>query len=173
MELDDEQKNVYDVVKFLVETRRGDQLTNAEANQILTAYDATGRDSTKLQSLIAGDVSGQGNIDVDPGDVALAQGQAISSTPFVPTGETGLTTTQAALKAMEERKAAEAAASANTGQFAMGGIVELTGGMDMSMTGQGLETFLNPERSKATLRRNLAKTAPRPTMQTGIMPMAR
>jgi hypothetical protein len=89
---------------------------------------------------------------------------------------------------MEERKAAEAAAAAKaasdaaakeasvqstTGQFAMGGIVDLTGGMDMSMTGQGLETFLNPERSKATLRRNLAKTAPRPTMQTGIMPMAR
>ena len=169
MELDDEQKNVYDVVKFLVESRRGDQLTNAEANQILTAYDATGRDSTKLQSLIAGDVSGQGNIDVDPGDVALAQGQAISSTPFVPTGETGLTSTQAAIKALEERRAAEAQA----GQFAMGGIVDLTGGMDMSMTGQGLETFLNPERSKATLRRNLAKTAPRPTMQTGIMPMAR
>ncbi len=169
MALDDEQKSVYDVVKFLVESRRGDQLTNAEANQILTAYDATGRDSTKLQSLIAGDVSGQGNIDVDPGDVALAQGQAISSTPFVPTGGTGLTSTQAALKAMEERKAAEAQA----GQFAMGGIVDLTGGMDMSMTGQGLETFLNPERSKATLRRNLAKTAPRPTMQTGIMPMAR
>jgi hypothetical protein len=169
MPLDDEQKNVYDVVKFLVESRRGDQLTNAEANQILTAYDATGRDSTKLQSLIAGDVSGQGNIDVDPGDVALAQGQAISSTPFVPTGETGLTSTQAAIKALEERRAAEAQA----GQFAMGGIVDLTGGMDMSMTGQGLETFLNPERSKATLRRNLAKTAPRPTMQTGIMPMAR
>ena len=169
MELDDEQKNVYDVVKFLVESRRGDQLTNAEANQILTAYDATGRDSTKLQSLIAGDVSGQGNIDVDPGDVALAQGQAISSTPFVPTGETGLTSTQAAIKALEERRAAEAQA----GQFAMGGIVDLTGGMDMSMTGQGLETFLNPERSKATLRRNLAKTAPRPTMQTGIMPTAR
>ena len=169
MALDDEQKNVYDVVKFLVESRRGDQLTNAEANQILTAYDATGRDSTKLQSLIAGDVSGQGNIDVDPGDVALAQGQAISSTPFVPTGETGLTSTQAAIKALEERRAAEAQA----GQFAMGGIVDLTGGMDMSMTGQGLETFLNPERSKATLRRNLAKTAPRATMQTGIMPMAR
>jgi hypothetical protein len=55
----------------------------------------------------------------------------------------------------------------------MGGIVDLTGGMDMSMTGQGLETFLNPQRSEATLRRNLAKTAPRPTMQTGIMPMAR
>ncbi len=55
----------------------------------------------------------------------------------------------------------------------MGGLVDLTGGRDMSMTGQGLETFLNPERSKATLRRNLAKTAPRPTMQTGIMPTAR
>ena len=91
---------------------------------------------------------------------------------LVPTGETGLTTTQAAIKAMEERKAAEAA-EAQTGQFAMGGIVDLTGGMDMSMTGQGLETFLNPQRSEATLRRNLAKTAPRPTMQTGIMPMAR
>ena len=171
MELDDEQKNVYDVVKFLVESRRGDQLTNAEANQILTAYDATGRDSTKLQSLIAGDVSGRGNIDVDPGDVAYKQGLPVSTRGMnlVPTGETGLTSTQAAIKALEERRAAEAQA----GQFAMGGIVDLTGGMDMSMTGQGLETFLNPERSKATLRRNLAKTAPRPTMQTGIMPMAR
>jgi len=173
MEMDDELRSAYGVLKFVVENRRGDQLTNAEANQVLTAYDAAGRDSSVFQSLIAGDVSGKGNKDVDPGDVAYQQGTPVSShgMNLVPTGETGLTSTQAAIKALEERRAAEAAA--NTGQFAMGGIVDLTGGMDMSMTGQGLETFLNPERSKATLRRNLAKTAPRPTMQTGIMPMAR
>ena len=200
MELDDELKNVYNVIKFVIETRREGEgflpstvmpanvLTNKEANQILTAYDAAGRDNNILSSLIAGDVSGQGNVDVDPGDVAYKQGLTVKASDFLPTGPTGLTTTQAAIKAMEERKAAEAAEAAKaasdaaakeasvqstTGQFAMGGIVDLTGGMDMSMTGQGLETFLNPERSKATLRRNLAKTAPRPTMQTGIMPMAR
>ena len=196
MEMDDELRSAYEVLKFIVEggtpgkagahqgrTGTGflpatvmpaNVLTNKEANQVLRAFDAAGRDSSVFQSLIAGDVSGQGNKDVDPGDVAYKQGIAVSShgMNLVPTGETGLTTTQAAIKAMEERKAAEAAA-ANTGQFAMGGIVDLTGGMDMSMTGQGLETFLNPERSKATLRRNLAKTAPRPTMQTGIMPTAR
>ena len=173
MELDDEQKTFYEVLKFVVENRRGDQLTNAEANQVLKAFDAAGRDSSVFQSLIAGDVSGRGNIDVDPGDVAYKQGLPVSTRGMnlVPTGETGLTSTQAAIKALEERRAAEAAT--NTGQFAMGGIVDLTGGMDMSMTGQGLETFLNPQRSEATLRRNLAKTAPRPTMQTGIMPMAR
>jgi hypothetical protein len=199
----------YDVLKLSVEgnpaTGRGGRtgvgflpstvmpanvLTNKEANQVLKAWDAAGRDSSVFQSLVAGDISGQGNKDVDPGDVAYQQGIAISShgMNLVPTGETGLTTTQAAIKAMEERKAAEAAEAAKaasdaaakeasvqstTGQFAMGGIVDLTGGMDMSMTGQGLETFLNPERSKATLRRNLAKTAPRPTMQMGIMPTAR
>ena len=117
MEMDDELKNVYDVIKFVVENRRegvgflpstvmpANVLTNKEANQILTAYDATGRDSTKLQSLIAGDVSGQGNIDVDPGDAAYQQGLPVSTVGMnlVPTGETGLTTTQAALKAMEER----------------------------------------------------------------------
>ena len=64
----------------------------------------------------------------------------------------------------------------NTG-FAEGGIVDVYSG-DMSKlqtTGDGIESFLNPERSKATLRRNLAKLAPRPTapvMQQGIMPMA-
>ena len=199
----------YDVLKLSVEgnpaTGRGGRtgvgflpstvmpanvLTNKEANQVLKAWDAAGRDSSVFQSLVAGDISGKGNKDVDPGDVAYQQGIAISShgMNLVPTGETGLTTTQAAIKAMEERKAAEAAEAAKaasdaaakeasvqstTGQFAMGGIVDLTGGMDMSMTGQGLETFLNPERSKATLRRNLAKTAPRPTMQMGIMPTAR
>ena len=187
MEMDDELKNVYDVIKFVVENRRegvgflpstvmpANVLTNKEANQILSAYDAAGRDNNILSSLIAGDVSGQGNVDVDPGDVAYKQGITVDARDFLPTGPTGLTTTQAAIKAMEERKAAEAAeaAAANTGQFAMGGIVDLTGGMDMSMSGQGLETFLNPERSKATLRRNLAKTAPRPTMQTGIMPTVR
>ena len=82
---------------------------------------------------------------------------------LVPTGETGLTTTQAAIKAMEERKAAgggEAAASANTGQFAMGGIVDLTGGMDMSMSGQqGWRLSENPERSKATRRSRTAPSA--------------
>jgi hypothetical protein len=62
--------------------------------------------------------------------------------------------------------------------FAEGGIVDVYSG-DMSKlqtTGDGIESFLNPERSKATLRRNLAKLAPRPTapvMQQGIMPMAR
>ncbi len=200
MEMDDELKNVYDVIKFVIENRRegvgflpstvmpANVLTNKEANQILSAYDAAGRDNNILSSLIAGDVSGQGNVDVDPGDVAYQQGITVKASDFLPTGPTGLTTTQAAIKAMEERKAAEAAEAAKaasdaaakeasvqstTGQFAMGGIVDLTGGMDMSMTGQGLETFLNPERSKATLRRNLAKTAPRPTMQMGIMPTVR
>jgi hypothetical protein len=64
-----------------------------------------------------------------------------------------------------------------TAGFAEGGIVDVYSG-DMSKlqtTGDGIESFLNPERSKATLRRNLAKLAPRPTapvMQQGIMPMA-
>lgn len=126
----------------------------------------------------------------------------------VPVGDTGMTTTQAAIKALEERRAAEAAAAAaqirantftnilgtvqnpssvkkeedpprmsfeniyKTG-FATGGIVGLTGGMNLEAnSGQGLESFLR-SRSKAALRRNLAKVAPRPTMQTGIMPMAR
>jgi len=63
--------------------------------------------------------------------------------------------------------------------FAEGGIVSIAGDIaDMQTTGEGIESFLNPERSKATLRRNLAKLAPRPTapvptMQQGIMPMAR
>ena len=57
--------------------------------------------------------------------------------------------------------------------FATGGIVGLTDGMSLEAnSGQGLESFLR-RRSKAALRRNLAKVAPRPTMQTGIMPMAR
>ena len=146
----------------------------------------------------------------------------------VPVGETGLTTTQAAILAMEEQAAAEAAAEAaaastttppvtntvglstpavagvtlttdgvvqnnpaasttsnpNAGRtltfddfyktgFATGGIVDLTDGMNLEAnSGQGLESFLR-SRSKAALRRNLAKVAPRPTMQTGIMPMAR
>ena len=125
----------------------------------------------------------------------------------VPVGDTGMTTTQAAILAMEEQDAAEAAAAAaqnrantftnilgtvqnpssvkkedkprmsfediyKTG-FATGGIVGLTGGMNLEAnSGQGLESFLR-SRSKAALRRNLAKVAPRPTMQTGIMPMAR
>jgi len=61
--------------------------------------------------------------------------------------------------------------------FAEGGIVSIAGDIaNMQTTGEGIESFLNPERSKATLRRNLAKLAPRPTvpvMQQGIMPMAR
>ena len=62
--------------------------------------------------------------------------------------------------------------------FAEGGIVDVYNGdmANMQTTGEGIESFLNPERSKATLRRNLAKLAPRPTapvMQQGIMPMAR
>ena len=63
--------------------------------------------------------------------------------------------------------------------FAEGGIVTIAGDIaDMQTTGEGIESFLNPERSKATLRRNLAKLAsppmaPAPTMQQGIMPMAR
>jgi hypothetical protein len=66
---------------------------------------------------------------------------------------------------------------AETG-FAEGGIVDVYSGdmANMRTTGEGIESFLNPERSKATLRRNLAKLAPRPTapvMQQGIMPMAR
>jgi hypothetical protein len=64
------------------------------------------------------------------------------------------------------------------GGFAEGGIVDVYSGdmANMQTTGEGIESFLNPERSKATLRRNLAKLAPRPTapvMQQGIMPMAR
>ena len=150
----------------------------------------------------------------------------------VPVGETGLTSTQAAILAMEEQAAAEAAAEAaaantttppttntvglstpavagvtlttdgvvlnnpaasttsdpNAGRmsfedfrklnagFASGGIVELSGDMNLQAnSGQGLESFLQ-SRSKAALRRNLARTAPRPTapvMQQGIMPMAR
>jgi hypothetical protein len=92
----------------------------------------------------------------------------------IPIGATGLTTTQAAMQALEERRKREAAA-ANTGAggFATGGIVGLTDGMNLQAnSGQGLESFLR-SRSKAALRRNLAKVAPRPTMQTGIMPMAR
>ena len=92
----------------------------------------------------------------------------------IPIGATGLTTTQAAIQALEERRKKEAAA-ANTGVggFATGGIVGLTGGMNLEAnSGQGLESFLR-SRSKAALRRNLAKVAPRPTMQMGIMPMAR
>ena len=62
--------------------------------------------------------------------------------------------------------------------FAGGGIVDAYSGdmANLQTTGEGIESFLNPERSKATLRRNLAKLAPRPTapvMQQGIMPMAR
>ena len=62
--------------------------------------------------------------------------------------------------------------------FAGGGIVDVYSGdmANLQTTGEGIESFLNPERSKATLRRNLAKLAPRPTapvMQQGIMPMAR
>jgi len=62
--------------------------------------------------------------------------------------------------------------------FAEGGIVDVYSGdmANLQTTGEGIESFLNPERSKATLRRNLAKLAPRPTapvMQQGIMPMAR
>ena len=69
------------------------------------------------------------------------------------------------------------AAKAATG-FAEGGIIDLSDDMGLeSRTGQGLESFLR-DRSRATLRRNLAKLAPRPTdpastMQQGIMPMAR
>lgn len=68
--------------------------------------------------------------------------------------------------------------SPSTG-FANGGIVSIAGDFsDIATTGDGIESFLNPERTKATLRRNLAKlasppTAPAPTMQQGIMPMAR
>ena len=68
--------------------------------------------------------------------------------------------------------------SPSTG-FADGGIVSIAGDFsDIATTGDGIESFLNPERTKATLRRNLAKlasppTAPAPTMQQGIMPMAR
>ena len=121
----------------------------------------------------------------------------------VPVGESGLTTTQAALLAIEERNAAEAAAAAAAAQspantftkmlgsvknpssvkkqgtgFAAGGIVGLTDGMSLEAnSGQGLESFLR-SRSKAALRRNLAKIAPRPTgpaptMKQGIMPMVR
>jgi len=128
----------------------------------------------------------------------------------VPVGPTGLTSTQAALQAIEEKNAAEAAAAAAAAQspantftnilstvqnpssvkkeedkprisfenmyktgFATGGIVGLTDGMSLAAnSGQGLESFLR-SRSKAALRRNLAKVAPQPTMQTGIMPMAR
>lgn len=67
-----------------------------------------------------------------------------------------------------------------TPSFADGGIVDVydDGMVSMQTTGEGIESFLNPERSKATLRRNLAKLAsppmaPAPTMQQGIMPMAR
>jgi hypothetical protein len=90
----------------------------------------------------------------------------------------------------------------DTTKMASGGIVSLAmNGMDMP-TGQGIETFLNRDRSKAALQRNLQMLAqrqmqqqmqqqmmaqqgppgmppqgmmppgPRPTMQQGIMPMA-
>ena len=119
----------------------------------------------------------------------------------VPIGDTGMTTTQAAILAMEEAAAAQSPANTFTNilstvqnpssvkkeedkprisfenmyktGFATGGIVGLTDGMSLEAnSGQGLESFLR-RRSKAALRRNLAKVAPRPTMQTGIMPMAR
>ena len=102
----------------------------------------------------------------------------------VPVGETGLTSTEAAQQAIAERKATDPNAGRlsfddfrriNAG-FASGGIVELSGDMNLQAnSGQGLESFLQ-SRSKAALRRNLARTAPRPTapvMQQGIMPMAR
>ena len=73
--------------------------------------------------------------------------------------------------------------------FSQGGIVSLSENMDMTPTGGGIEsmlmTYQSPdyaarERSAATLRRNLEKIASRPTapgpvptMQQGIMPMAR
>lgn len=73
--------------------------------------------------------------------------------------------------------------------FNQGGIVSLSENMDMTPTGGGIESMLmtyeSPdyaarERSAATLRRNLEKIASRPTapgpvptMQQGIMPMAR
>jgi hypothetical protein len=73
--------------------------------------------------------------------------------------------------------------------FSQGGIVSLSENMDMTPTGGGIESMLmtyeSPdyaarERSAATLRRNLEKIASRPTapgpvptMQQGIMPMAR
>ena len=48
--------------------------------------------------------------------------------------------------------------------FANGGIVSIADDFsNIETTGEGIESFLNPERSKATLRRNLAKLAPRLT----------
>ena len=83
----------------------------------------------------------------------------------------------------EDRAAAQALLDDDsyvfTTAFQDGGIVGLTSNMNFSSgSGEGLESFLSPARSKATLRRNLAKLAPRPTvqvpvMQQGIMPMAR
>lgn len=73
--------------------------------------------------------------------------------------------------------------------FSQGGIVSLSKNMDLTPTGGGIESMLmtyeSPdyaarERAAATLRRNLEKIASRPTapgpvptMQQGIMPMAR
>ena len=82
--------------------------------------------------------------------------------------------------ASQEQKDEEDAGTGQVGSvgFATGGIVDLSGGMNLEAnSGQGLESFLQ-SRSKAALRRNLARTAPRPTapvptMRQGIMPMAR
>ena len=91
------------VAEFLIKDRLGRDPRPGEIDDLTAKYVASGYDNSVAESFFEGDVSGEGNPDVDPGDTAFQQGETVSTTGMnlYPTGETGLTTTQAALQALE------------------------------------------------------------------------
>ena len=92
-----------EVAEFLITDRLGREPRPGEIDDLTAKYVASGYDNSIAESLFEGDVSGEGNPDVDPGDAAFQQGDTVSTTGMnlYPTGETGLTSSEAAMLALE------------------------------------------------------------------------
>ena len=92
-----------EVAEFLITDRLGREPRPGEIDDLTAKYVASGYDNSIAESLFEGDVSGEGNPDVDPGDTAFQQGETVSTTGMnlYPTGETGLTSSEAAMLALE------------------------------------------------------------------------
>jgi hypothetical protein len=122
--------------------------SNVASTAAATGPDVTSQDRVQTDVVSGG---GEGTLDnVTTLSTGAQDTTTVSPAPppttneqGIPIGATGLTSTQAAIQALEERRKREAAA-ANTGAggFATGGIVGLTDGMSLEAnSGQGLESF--------------------------------
>ena len=103
MAVDPRETAFRQVADFLITDRLGREPRPGEIDDLTAKYIASGYDDSIAESLFEGDVSGEGNPDVDPGDVAFQQGETVSTRGMnlYPTGPTGLTSSQAAKLALE------------------------------------------------------------------------